>query len=121
MVDYGYYITTYCGEPIDGETFKRLAVRSHDIIMSLTGNVTETDDIKKAQCAEIEFLSKNGGVEATAGNDKSQFVSESIGGYSYSRGNSNSATSSIQYINGLPIAPMVWTYIRRVGVVRGME
>ncbi len=117
MVDYNFYCTQYYGEEMDGELFNKLAHKSYDIIMAITGNAEETDNVKKAECAEIEFLSKNGGADALAGNDKSQFVSESIGGYSYSK---SDKISSTQYVNGLPIAPMVWTYIRKRGVVLGL-
>lgn len=117
MVDYNFYRIEYQGEEIDPAEFNRLAKRSYDLIMSLHQG-EETDNVKKAECAQIEFLYKNGGIDALVGNDKSQFVSESIGGYSYSKGNNS---SGLRYVNGLPIAPLVWLYIRRGGVVLGME
>lgn len=117
MVDYNFYRTVYLGEEMDMETFNRLATRSYDLIMNLTGNGEETDNVKKAECAEIEFLNKSGGIDALNGNDKSQYISESIGGYSYSKG---SSSNTLQYVNGLPIAPMVWLYIRKRGVVVGL-
>ena len=114
MVDYNFYRIEYQCEEIDPVEFNRLAKRSYDLIMSLYQG-EETDNVKKAECAEIEFLSKNGGIDALNGNDKSQFTSESIGGYSYSR-----SSNGLQYVNGLPIAPLVWLYIRKRGVVLGM-
>lgn len=109
MVDYSYYKTMYKGVEMETEVFDKLALISFDLINYLTNNAEETENIKKAQCCQIEFLYNNGGINAINGKDSSQYVSESIGSYSYSK-NSN-ARNTIQYVNGLPLAPMLKIYL----------
>lgn len=106
MVDYGYYKMKYKGVDIETEVFDKLALVSEDIINYLTGNAEETEKIKKAQCCQIEFLYQNGGINAINGKDSSQYTSESIGSYSYSRN-----SSKIKYVNGLPLSPMLKIYL----------
>lgn len=109
MVDYNYYKNTYKGTEIELETFNKLALVTFDLINYLTNNAEETEKIKKAQCCQIEFLYNNGGINAVNGKDNSQYVSESIGSYSYSK-NTN-IKSTIKYVNGLPLAPMLKIYL----------
>ena len=113
MVEYGYYKVTYKGVDIPDDTlFEKLAVVSEDIVKYLTKDAEETENIKKAQCAQIEFLYQNGGVNAINGKDSSQFTSESIGGYSYSR--NTTIKSGIKYVNGLPLSPMLKVYLGKL-------
>ena len=110
MVEYNYYKLTYKGVDIsDILLFEKLATVSEDIVKYLTKNAEETENIKKAQCAQIEFLYQNGGINAINGKDSSQFVSESIGGYSYSK--NTSVKNGIKYMNGMPLSPMLKIYL----------
>ena len=123
MVTYSYYLTEYMGEQIEQETFNKLLSRSSAVINYITGDAEETEDIKKATCAEIEYLAINGGVNALNGADKSQFTSEKIGGYSYTKGGNSITSSSLKYISGVPVAPLVWLYLKKGsrGIVVGLE
>lgn len=70
--------------------------------------------IKTAICSQIEYLSTNGNLDAVQGNAISDIKSESIGSYSYTK---KEKASDIEYINGIPLAPMVKVYLMNTGLL----
>lgn len=77
-VDEGYYLTVFEGEPVDETDFPILLRRASEIIeemcmykiseerLSLYGTDVQ-ERIKKAVCAEIEYLDANGGFDIDSG------------------------------------------------------
>jgi hypothetical protein len=106
---------------IDETEFLELAERASEIIDALTlGRIIraggleyfDTDvqaAIKKAVCAEVHTLYAQGGLDAITGN--LALGSASIGKFSYSAGFAG------QLINGMPVSPLVSTYLRQTGLM----
>lgn len=77
-VDFDYYNDTFHGEPVDSADFPSLCERAGELIEELTlyrltpaGFSAMPDDvqerIKKAVCAQIEYLDANGGSDLDNG------------------------------------------------------
>lgn len=124
IVDYEYYTNIYNGQSLDETTFVKLNNKSQAIIEYLTrkpeSSLTELsgnilNNVKNAICSEIEYINSNGGEEVLIGKDSNQYQSESYSSYSYQKGTKQSDT--IQYLNGIPIAPMVNIYLSNTGLL----
>ena len=92
-VDDKYYHDTFKGEPVDPSDFPLLCERAGEIIEEMTmyrvtsvSFITMPEDIqeriKKAVCAQIEYLDANGGSEMDNGAD---LQSAGLGKFSYSK------------------------------------
>lgn len=95
-VTQSYYTESYLGEPVEAETFPRLCQKAEEIIEQLTAyNLSAVvfktlpdrskDLVRKAICAQIEYLDANGGSELYTLPD---LQSASLGKFSYSSGGS---------------------------------
>lgn len=91
-VDFDYYNDTFHGEPVDSADFPSLCERAGELIEELTlyrltpaGFSAMPDDvqerIKKAVCAQIEYLDANGGSDLDNGVG---IQSATLGKFSYS-------------------------------------
>lgn len=91
-VDYDYYDETFKGEPVDSADFPSLCERAGELIEELTlyRLTSETfkampesvqNLVKKAVCAQIEYLDANGGSDLDNG---SGIQSATLGKFSYS-------------------------------------
>lgn len=111
---------------IDEDTFEQLLEISCRVIDDKTMNKTTKFDtysdfvkerIQKAVASQIKKLVKDGGVNAI---DKSNIVSESIGGYNYTK--ASKTEQKVETINGIEISPMVDIYLRPTGLLyRGIS
>jgi len=124
IVDYEFYKNTYKGEDMDDSTFAKLNVNSQSIVEYLTNKLESSllelpsdilEKVKYAICSQIEYLIQNGGIKALAGNDAGQYQSESYSSYSYNKGTKQ--TDAIQYINGVPVAPMLRIHLGNTGLL----
>lgn len=106
---------------IDEDTFEQLLEISCRVIDDKTMNKTTKFDtysdfvkerIQKAVASQIKKLVKDGGVNAI---DKSNIVSESIGGYNYTK--ASKTEQKVETINGIEISPMVDIYLRPTGLL----
>ena len=78
------------------------------------------DKVKKACCAQIQTMAYNGDtVEAVEDAAGGTFASESLGKYSYSRGQTN---DSGDRVNGIEISPMARVFLAPTGLLfRGIN
>ena len=118
IVDINYYQGTYRGLEMGRQEFDKLNSKSEIIIESVTKlNETELlnseyiDNIKKAICAEIEYLKTH----ENEINNETTYQSESIGSYSYTTAKGE---ANIKRIAGLPIAPLALLYLEQVGLLK---
>lgn len=98
-----YYSSTYKGEPVDSADFPGLLVRAQEIVEEMIMYRTTLDTmsnlskatqerIKKAICAQIEYLNANPDVDI----DDSNLQSAGLGRFNYSKAagaNGSSETS----------------------------
>lgn len=88
-----YYNDTFKGEPVDNTDFPSLLVRASEIVEEMTmyrlsessfeSMSLETQErIKKAVCAQIEYLDANGGSDVDNGTN---LQSASLGKFNYSK------------------------------------
>lgn len=100
-----YYDNTFHGEPVDTADFPGLQARAEEIIEEMClyrirSEVMDTygsdiqDRIKKAVCAQIEYLDANGGSDMDNGSD---LQSAGLGKFSYTKssGTNGSTQQSI--------------------------
>lgn len=97
-VDETYYNDTFHGEPVDSADFPSLCLRAEGIVEEMTMyRLTPMsylaipkdmqERVKKAVCAQIEYLSANGGSDMDNGAD---LQSAALGKFNYTRsGNGN--------------------------------
>lgn len=119
-VDATYYTGTYKGESVNEADFSTFEMRSSEMIDEITSYrmdpdslLLEPEDIKtrfkNAVCAQIEYISENGGSEVYTSDN---IQSAGLGKFNYS--SSGSAGSKA-------IAPMVCTYLNPTGLLyRGL-
>lgn len=99
-------------EIIDDYTFYRVNVKGLSEFTTF-----QQEQFKKAVMAQIEFMYLNGGVDSYTGNDSIN-QGFTIGKFSLNGTNQNSnSNANIEYLNGLPIAPMVRRYLRPTGLL----
>lgn len=123
IVSQSYYLETYKG--VETAEFDRLNDISQMFVENLTRhdearllNLSETalERVRKAICAEIEYLCSLGGTKAVNAKQDVQKVSESYSG-SYSYSLDSKSMASIRYVNGIPYAPMVDIYLSETGLL----
>lgn len=132
-VDKSYYDDTYMGTSIiDTDTFNKLNNRAEDVINGYTNNLlldqSTFDDlntyqqtgVKKAVCAQIEFINNIGGYNNT---NNSEDINDSFGLSKFRINKSNNKNKSgYQYVNGIPLSPNVNLYLKNTGLLyRGMD
>lgn len=102
---YDYYNQEFSGESVDVTDFPELLNRASEIVeemcmyrISETSFQSLSSDIqsrvKKAICAQIEYLDANGGNDLDMGND---FSSAGLGKFSYTKASSADSTSQSLY------------------------
>lgn len=119
-VDYQYYRDVYMGEPVEETDFPRLCLRASDMVEQLTVyNLSASafakmpgqlqDLVKKAVCAQIEYIDANGQSELYTSNG---IQSAGLGKFSYTAGGTidNSMTGS-RY------APLAISYLAPTGLL----
>lgn len=92
-VDKDYYDVVFEGEPVDLADFPALLKRAEELVEELTlyrlspesfqampGNTQER--VKKAVCAQIEYLNANGGADM---DNRSDIQSATLGKFSFSK------------------------------------
>lgn len=105
-VDQDYYDEVFHGEPVDPADFPSLCERAGELIEELTlyrltpvtfPAMPESvqDLVKKAVCAQIEYLDANGGADLDNGGG---LQSASLGKFSFTRGaGANGSTEQSQF------------------------
>ena len=102
-VDYDYYTQQYKGELIEKEDFKHLLERAGEIVEEMcmyrilpekmeTYGTFIQERVKKAICAQIEYLDANGGSDLDTG---ASLQSASLGKFSYSGTSDGNAAQSL--------------------------
>lgn len=118
IVDENYYTDIYKGAEVDDD-LSVLLDRASDIVrQNIFYNIDDIEklpgfmqeNIKKAVCAQVEFISSNGGLESLNSNGTSGF---SIGKFSMSSGNSVSGNSS----GAASPAPLMLSYLEAAGLL----
>lgn len=100
-VDESYYTESFQGEAVDEAALPGLIVRAEELVEELTlyrltpltfsAMPEETQElIRKAICAQVEYMDANGGAEMDMG---AGLASASLGGFSYSRAASGSGST----------------------------
>lgn len=119
IVSYEYYTITYLGEPIAEESFPRLELRSEDLVLNLINKTAEAvaalpavtqTAIKKAICAQIEYLYEYGTGVAVYGK-------EAGGGFTVGKVSVNNGGSKVAAGAKSMIAPAVYEYLERTGLL----
>lgn len=101
-----YYKNDYHGEPVDEADFPSLCDRAAEIVEEMcmyrirescmdTYGVDTQERIRKAVCAQIEYLDANGGSEMDNGTD---LQSASLGKFNYTRAGAGTTGESRQSI-----------------------
>ena len=91
--DEEYYLNTFHGEPVDPADFPALCLRAEEIVEEMTMYRLKLaaflvmpeevqEKVKRAVCAQIEYLAANGGADLDNGND---LQSAGLGKFNYSR------------------------------------
>lgn len=109
------------------DEFDELAERASDVIdiitlnkIILAGGLSVYDDdtqaaIKKAVCAQMQYMHANGGIDAVLGASGSDIQSGSVGKFSYTRRQNG------QVVGGIPVSPLVQEYLLTTGLLyRGL-
>lgn len=102
-VTYDYYNSMFSGESVDKTDFPNLLNRAAEIVEEMCMYRISKDNleqysadvqnrVKKAICAQIEYLDANGGGEIDMGND---FQSAGLGKFSYTKSALAGDTQSI--------------------------
>lgn len=104
-IDEGYYYDIFKGESVDPSDFPSLCKRAGEIVEEMTmyrltpvtvlAMPEDTQErVKKAVCAQIEYLDANGGADMDNGSD---LQSAGLGKFNYSRasGADGSSTQSL--------------------------
>lgn len=92
-IDEAFYNDTFKGEPVDTADFPSLSMRAEEIVEEMTMyRLTPTSflampedmqsRVKRAVCAQIEYLEANGGSDMDNGAD---FQSAGLGKFNYSK------------------------------------
>lgn len=103
--DKSYYDEAYRGEPVSDADFPSLLLRAEEIVEEITlyrlselSFAAMPEDVKervrKAVCAQVEYLDANGGSDVDTGTD---IQSASLGKYSYSRAGGDGGASGGYY------------------------
>jgi len=131
-VDKTYYDDTYQGRTISADDFADILPRAEEIINAYTNNdlyddttfaalnTFQTTAVKKAVCAQIEFIYGLGGYNAiNSTEDNSTGFSLSKFKMETPKDNSN---TKYQYFMGIPLSPSVNMHLKLTGLLsRKME
>lgn len=120
IVSETYYTDDYMGEAVAADQFTRLEMRAEDFVLGLIGktadevtlfpDVTQTA-IKKAICAQIEYLNEYGTGIAVYGK-------EAGGGFTVGKVSVNNGSASAGAAGSKSmIAPAVYVYLERTGLL----
>ena len=112
-----YYEDIFLGEPVADADFPNLLMRAEEMVEEMSmyrlNNATFSampeeiqEKVKKAVCAQIEYLDANGGSEVDTGN---LLQSASLGKFSYNR--TSGASENIFY------APRALRYLASTGLL----
>jgi hypothetical protein len=72
--------------------------------------------VKKAVCAQVQYMQANGGIDTVIGMSGSDIQSCSVGKFSYTRRQSGQA------VGGIPVSPLIQTYLLTTGLLyRGLS
>lgn len=104
-VTYDYYNSVFSGESVDKADFPALLNRASEIVEEMCMYRVSEDNleqysadvqnrVKKAVCAQIEYLDANGGGDLDMGND---FQSAGLGKFNYTKASSADGTSQSVY------------------------
>lgn len=119
-IDYEYYIE-FTKSRISMVEFEELVEIASRIIDTKTmERATQFDSfpdfvkdrIQKATASQVKKLVKDGGSKAI---DKTNLVSESIGGYNYTK--ASKSEQKVETINGIEVSPMVDIYLLPTGLL----
>lgn len=117
LVDFNYYTNEYLGEPIPETDFPRYDARAEDLIFGMINKTAEEAGalpvlplIKKAICAQIEYLFEYGIGVAVYGK-------EAGGGFTVGKVSVNNGSSSVGAGAKSMIAPAVYTYLEKTGLL----
>ena len=99
-----YYTDVYHGEPVDEADFPRLFVRAQETLQAVTlgrlytVNESLMDHVRRALCAQIEYLHIMGVESATVGNSGGSFTTGhvSVSGGSSAAGGSSDVTACMR-------------------------
>ena len=123
IVDENYYNNIYKGVRVESD-LSALLERASDIVRQNCTYVIDDieklpsfmqEDLKKAVCAQVEFMEMNGGIEGFSGGNFSSGSGFSIGKFSMSDGNSsgNSVSGKISGRN----SPDMLAYLEAAGLL----
>jgi hypothetical protein len=119
LVDYDFYTNTYMGEPVPADEYPRYDARAEDIVLGLINKTVEEAAefnaalllaVKKAICAEIDYLFEYG-------LSVSVYGKEAGGGFTVGKVSVNNGSSSVAAGARSMIAPAVYTYLERTGLL----
>lgn len=125
------YFNGYTTTRIDNAELAVLINRAEDVINTITMYRIGGDaglalllpfvqeQVKKATAAQVETMFAQGGIDTVTGNGAGAAMqSVGLGRFSYSSG----ASAGMQMINGIPLSPLVNTYLAPTGLLyRGMQ
>lgn len=119
IVSIEYYNDEYLGEAVAADNFPRLEMRAEDFILGLI-NKTDSEaallpeavltSVKKAICAQIEYLNEYGTGVAVYGK-------EAGGGFTVGKVSVNNGSSTAAAGSKSMIAPAVYVYLERTGLL----
>lgn len=120
VVSFEYYTDEYLGEAIADSEFPRLELRSEDLVLGIINKTAEQvaalpaaiqTAIKKAICAEIEYLNEYGTGVAVYGKEAGGGFT--VGKVSVNNGSASAGASGAKSM----IAPAVYVYLERTGLL----
>ena len=120
VVSFEYYTDEYLGEAIAESEFPRLELRSEDLVLGIINKTAEQvaalpaatqTAIKKAICAEIEYLNEYGTGVAVYGKEAGGGFT--VGKVSVNNGSASAGASGAKSM----IAPAVYVYLERTGLL----
>lgn len=117
-----FYNDTFHGTPVPDDDFPRLAETASDVIDSLVYRpITDQTDktaLAKATAYEIEYIWKQGGIEAVTGNaESSKVLSESLDDYSVNESKTSSAQQAEVSLGNIPVSPLTLSILRTLGLM----
>ena len=125
FADINYYNNVYKGAKI-GNDPETLLERASDIVRQSCINLPDDieklpdimqENIRKAVCAQAEFMEMNGGAEAFANENFSAGTGFSIGNFSVSKGSSGSSGENISGKISARNSPAMISYLEAAGLL----
>lgn len=120
LVTQAFYADTYLGEPIAAADFPRLDARAEDLVLGLIKKTEAQAEaiaapvlllIRKAICAQIEYLNEYGIGVAVYGKEAGGGFT--VGKVSVHEGSGDAAASGTRSM----IAPAVYVYLEQTGLL----